>query len=62
MSILLTNCHVISPDYDFENVAVLIEGEKIKQLYPDSSILPKADESGRHIPTPIKQSPGSICT
>ncbi|MBU8902314.1 MAG: N-acetylglucosamine-6-phosphate deacetylase [Victivallales bacterium] len=44
MSILLINCHVISPDCDIENVAVLIEGEKIKQLYPDSSSLPKADE------------------
>ena len=44
MSILLTNCHVISPDCDIENVAVLIEGEKIKQVYPDNSSLPKADE------------------
>jgi len=44
MSILLTNCHVISPDYDVENVAVLVEGEKIKKLYPESSKLPEADE------------------
>ncbi len=44
MSILLTNCHIISPDYDAENVSILIEGEKIKQLYPDSSVLPEADE------------------
>jgi N-acetylglucosamine-6-phosphate deacetylase len=44
MSILLTNCHVISPDYDAKNVAILIEGEKIKQLYPDASVLPEADE------------------
>jgi N-acetylglucosamine-6-phosphate deacetylase len=44
MSILLTNCHVISPDYDVENIAVLIEGEKIKQLYPEGSKLPEADE------------------
>jgi N-acetylglucosamine-6-phosphate deacetylase len=44
MSILLTNCHVISPDYDVENIAVLIEGEKIKQLYPQGTALPKADE------------------
>ena len=44
MSILLTNCHVISPDYDVENVAVLIESEKIKQLFPADSVLPEADE------------------
>lgn len=43
MSILLTNCHVISPDYDVENVAILIEGEKIKQLYLETSTLPEAD-------------------
>ena len=44
MSILLTNCHVVSPDYDVENIAVLIEGEKIKQLFPAGSVLPEADE------------------
>jgi len=44
MSILLTNCHVISPDYDAENIAILIESEKIKQLYADDSVLPEADE------------------
>ena len=44
MSILLINCHVISPDYDVENVAILIDGEKIKELYPESSKLPEADE------------------
>ncbi|MCK4983831.1 MAG: N-acetylglucosamine-6-phosphate deacetylase [Victivallaceae bacterium] len=44
MSILLINCHVISPDYDVENIAVLIEDDKIKELYPDASVLPEADE------------------
>jgi N-acetylglucosamine-6-phosphate deacetylase len=44
MSILLKNCHVISPDYDAENIAILIEGEKIKRLYADNSALPEADE------------------
>jgi N-acetylglucosamine-6-phosphate deacetylase len=44
MSILLTNCHVISPGYDVENVAVLIDGDKIKQLYPDASVLPEAEQ------------------
>ena len=44
MSILLTNCHVISPDYDIENVAVLIDGDKIKQLYSAGTVLPEADE------------------
>ncbi len=44
MSILLTNCHVVSPDYDAENVAVLIAGDKIKQLYPAASVLPEAEQ------------------
>jgi N-acetylglucosamine-6-phosphate deacetylase len=44
MSLLLTNCHVISPDYDVEDVAILIEGEKIKQLFVGDAALPQADE------------------
>lgn len=44
MSILLEHCHVISPGYDVENVAVLVEGEKVKRLFPAGSTLPEADE------------------
>ena len=44
MSILLSNCHVVSPDYDVENVAILIEGDKIKQLFVDTAVLPEADQ------------------
>ncbi|MDD5697572.1 MAG: N-acetylglucosamine-6-phosphate deacetylase [Victivallaceae bacterium] len=44
MSILLKNCHVVSPDYDVENVAILIEGEKIKQLFTDPNDLPVAGQ------------------
>ena len=44
MSILLKNCHVISPDYDVENVAILIEGEKVKQLFIENQELPQADQ------------------
>ncbi|MDD5599514.1 MAG: N-acetylglucosamine-6-phosphate deacetylase [Victivallaceae bacterium] len=44
MNTLLKNCHVISPGYDAENVAVLIEGEKIRQLFTAGSALPEADE------------------
>jgi N-acetylglucosamine-6-phosphate deacetylase len=43
MSTLLKNCHVISPDYDVENVAILIEDDKIKQLFVDTFALPEAD-------------------
>ena len=35
---------MISPDYDVENVAILIEGEKVKQLFIENQELPQADQ------------------
>ena len=43
-TLLLTNCHVISPDYDAYPVAVLIENDKIRRLYVDTCNLPAADK------------------
>ncbi len=42
MSVLLKNCHIISPDYDVENAAILIEGDKIKRIYVENAPLPDA--------------------
>ena len=43
MTTLLTNCHVISPGYDVENAAILIENDKIKQIFVEGASLPQAD-------------------
>ncbi len=43
MSILLKNCHLISPDVDLDNAAILIEGEKIKRIFAPGDALPAAD-------------------
>lgn len=43
MSLLLKNCHLISPDVDLDNAAVLIEGEKIKRIFAPGDPLPAAD-------------------
>ena len=43
MSLLLKNCHLISPDVDLDNAAVLIEGEKIKRVFAPGDPLPEAD-------------------
>ena len=44
MSTLLKNCHLISPDVDLDNAAILIEGEKIKRIFGPGDELPNADE------------------
>ena len=44
MSTLLKNCHLISPDVDLDNAAILIEGEKIKRIFAPGDELPNADE------------------
>ncbi len=44
-TILLTNCHLISPDTDLEGAAILIEGKKVKQLFPKGTPLPTADKT-----------------
>lgn len=41
---LLTSCHIISPDFEAFDAAVLIDGDTIKRIYVDSADLPKADE------------------
>ena len=41
---LLTSCHIISPDFEAFDAAVLIDGDTIKRVYVDSTDLPKADE------------------
>ena len=43
MATLLKNCHLISPDVDLDNAAVLIEGEKIKRIFAPGDALPEAD-------------------
>ncbi|MDD5727079.1 MAG: N-acetylglucosamine-6-phosphate deacetylase [Victivallales bacterium] len=42
MITLLTNCHIISPDYDLENAAILIADGKIRQLFLEDIPLPRA--------------------
>ena len=41
---LLTSCHIISPDFEAFDAAVLIDGDTIKRVYVDSTDLPQADE------------------
>ena len=43
MSLLLTNCHLISPDQDFTGSSILIENGKIRRIYAQGDALPKAD-------------------
>ena len=42
-TLLLKNCHLISPDVDLPNAAVLIEGEKVKRIFAPGDALPAAD-------------------
>ena len=44
MSLLLKNCHLISPEFELQNGAILIEGKMIKQIYTAEDTLPAADE------------------
>ncbi len=43
MSLLLKNCHLISPDVDLDNAAILIKGEKIARVFAPGDPLPAAD-------------------
>lgn len=45
MQRLLKNCHVVSPDYDVAGVAILIENERIKQLFVGDDVLPDTDKT-----------------
>ncbi|MFA7230125.1 MAG: N-acetylglucosamine-6-phosphate deacetylase [Victivallaceae bacterium] len=42
MSTLLKNCHIVSPDCDIKNAAVLIEGKFIKKIYIGNDSIPEA--------------------
>ncbi|MCP3968474.1 MAG: N-acetylglucosamine-6-phosphate deacetylase [Lentisphaerae bacterium] len=44
MSILIKNCHIISPDMEIESGAVLINGKFVDAIYTASDELPIADE------------------
>ena len=42
-SLLLTNCHLISPDRNFAGSAILIEGGLIRRIFAEGDALPSAD-------------------
>ena len=44
MKTLIKNCHLISPDVDLKNAAILIDGAKIAAIYPAGDPLPEADQ------------------
>ena len=44
MSLLLKNCHLISPDQNFTGSAILIGNGKIKRVYAEGDVLPSADK------------------
>ncbi|MCI7644250.1 MAG: N-acetylglucosamine-6-phosphate deacetylase [Lentisphaeria bacterium] len=43
-TLLIKNCRIVSPDYDVENAAVLVDGKLIKKIFVDGDQLPTADE------------------
>lgn len=45
MRTLLKNCHLISPDYDVLDAALLVDGDKIAKIYVDDDALPAADRT-----------------
>ena len=45
MSLLIKNAHLISPDVDEKNCAILLEGKKIAKVFKAGEALPKADET-----------------
>ncbi|MFA6102704.1 MAG: N-acetylglucosamine-6-phosphate deacetylase [Victivallaceae bacterium] len=45
MRTLIKNCHLISPDAELENAAVLIDGKFIAGIYADGEKLPAADNT-----------------
>lgn len=44
MSLLLTNCHLISPDQNFAGSAILIEDGMIRRIFAKGDALPSADK------------------
>jgi N-acetylglucosamine-6-phosphate deacetylase len=45
MKTIIKNCHLISPDVEIENAAVLIDGKFIAGVYADGEALPSADNT-----------------
>lgn len=45
MKTLIKNAHIISPDVDFQNGAVLFNGKKIAAVFLDNNDLPAADQT-----------------
>ena len=43
MSLLLTHCHLISPDRNFAGSSILIENGLIRRIYAEGDALPQAD-------------------
>ena len=41
---LFTSCHIVSPDFEAFDAAVLVEGDTIKRIYVNPDTLPAADE------------------
>jgi len=41
MLTVITNCHIISPDVELKNSAIVIEDGKIKTIYPDTNEAPQ---------------------
>lgn len=44
-TLLLKHCHLISPDVDLSDAAILIDGNKIKQVFTAGDPLPAADKT-----------------
>ena len=44
MSLLLTNCHLISPDQDFAGSSILIDKGVIRKIFAQGDVLPSADQ------------------
>ncbi len=44
MKTLLKNCNLISPDIELDGAAILIDGQKIKQIFTSDDKLPEADK------------------
>jgi N-acetylglucosamine-6-phosphate deacetylase len=53
MDILITNCHIVSPDVEIENGAILIENNIIKKLYseptPELQVDKEYDAKGNYV-------------
>ena len=43
MSMLFKNCYLVTPGFEHENMSVLVENGKIKQVFAPGDTLPEAD-------------------